>query len=62
MTGDFNQAGGYLEECTYHAVRFYEKERQMELGTVNGVFLVRLVRSALYSSIGLSMESIMKCL
>ena len=34
VSGDFNQAGGYLEECVYHAVKFYEFENDLPPGTV----------------------------
>ena len=39
VTGDWNQAGGYLEECTYHVVKFYETERSLTLGTVSWCIL-----------------------
>ena len=34
VAGDFNQAGGYLEECVYWAVKFYEQENGLPPGTV----------------------------
>ena len=35
MSGDFNQAGSYLEECVYWAVRYYEEEHGLPAGTVS---------------------------
>ena len=34
MTGDFNQAGGYLEECVFHAVKYHERQYGLEPGTI----------------------------
>ena len=34
VSGDFIQAGGYLEECVYHAVKFYEFVLDLTLGSV----------------------------
>ena len=34
MAGDFNQAGGYLEECIYWAVKYYEHGNGLAPGTV----------------------------
>ena len=34
VTGDWNQAGGYLEEVVAEAVQLYEDERGLERGTV----------------------------
>ena len=34
ITGDWNQAGNYLEECCYHAVRTYESRNNMPHGTI----------------------------
>ena len=34
ITGDCNQAGNYLEECCYHAVRTYESRNNMPHGTI----------------------------
>ena len=34
MTGDWNQAGGYLEECVYYAVKYHEMTYHLELGTI----------------------------
>ena len=33
-TGDWNQAGNYLEECCYHAVRTFESRNNMPHGTI----------------------------
>ena len=34
MTGDWNQAGWYLEECTYWTVRYYEQKHGLTPGSV----------------------------
>ena len=34
ITGDFNQAGGYLEECCFYAVQLYEERNNMPAGTI----------------------------
>ena len=34
ITGYWNQAGNYLEECCYHAVRTYESRNNMPHGTI----------------------------
>ena len=34
ITGDWNQAGGYLEECVYHAVKYHEKQYNLDPGTI----------------------------
>ena len=34
ITGDWNQAGDYLEECMFNAVKYHEKENEMEEGTI----------------------------
>ena len=34
ITGDWNQAGGYLEEVVAEAVKLYEDDQGLERGTV----------------------------
>ena len=34
ITGDWNQAGNYLEECCFHAVRTYEWRNNVPYGTI----------------------------
>ena len=34
LTGDWNQAGNYLEECCYHAVRAFEARNNVPYGTI----------------------------
>ena len=34
ITGDFNQAGGYLEEVVYNAVMYHENENNLPRGTI----------------------------
>ena len=35
MSGDFNQAGSYLEECVYWAVKYYAEEHGLPAATIS---------------------------
>ena len=61
MTGDWNQAGGYLEECCYHAVKFYEKKIIFQEVPFAGIFRAQFARSAPSSSTGASKASNTTC-
>ena len=52
ITGDWNQASEYLEECCFCAVRTYELHNNMPLGLLPGMSQTPFVKTAQSSSIG----------